>query len=164
MKPIFALAIIIQVLCLIACESKPSPSNKTVSPKINSLTEELLQIEKARLDAINQLDTTQYKKWLNPEFEMIDSFGKLNDITALIRQFKVKINAGVREKHYTRSTQVKLFNEQTVAILNGIYTIEKSENKGVIVLTMRYCDIYAKQQNKWSLLFSQLSRIRNVNM
>lgn len=164
MKPFFFIAILLHVLCFFSCEKKQSNSNNTNTTKANSLTEELLQIEKARLDAINQLDTTQYKKWLNPEFELIDSFGKLNDISELIRQFKVKINAGVREKHYTRSTKVKLFNEQTVAILNGMYTIEKSENKGVIVLTMRYCDVYAKQQNKWSLLSSQLSRIRNVKI
>ena len=164
MKPFFLLAVLLQILCLFSCEKNQSASNNINVKKANSLTEELLQIEKDRLDAINQLDTTQYKKWLNPEFEMIDSFGKLNDITELIRQFKVKINAGVREKHYTRSIKVKLFNEQTVAIINGIYIIEKLENKGVIVLTMRYCDVYAKQQNKWSLLSSQLSRIRNLKI
>lgn len=164
MKPFFFIAVLSHILCLFACEKKQLNSNNITVTKANSLTEELLQIEKDRLDAINQLDTTQYKKWLNPEFEMINSFGKLNDITELIRQFKIKINAGVREKHYTRSTKVKLFNEQNVAILNGIYTIEKSENKGVIVLTMRYCDVYAKQQNKWSLLSSQLTRIRNVKI
>ncbi len=164
MKPFFFIAIFLYISCFFSCEKKQSNSNNLNVKKANSLTEELLQIEKNRLDAINQLDTTQYKKWLNPEFELIDSFGKLNDITELVRQFKVKINAGVREKHYTRSTKVKLFNEQTVAILNGIYIIEKLENKGVIVLTMRYCDVYAKQQNKWSLLSSQLSRIRNLKI
>ena len=161
MKPFFFIAILSHILCLVSCEKKQLNSNNTNVIKANSLAEELLQIEKDRLDAINQLDTTQYKKWLNPEFEMIDSNGKLINVSALIQQLKVRISAGTLEKHFTKSTKVKLFNEQRVAVVQGIYTIEKPQNKGIVVLTMRYSDVYAKEQNQWTLISSQFSRIRN---
>jgi hypothetical protein len=161
MKPFFFIAIFLYISCFFSCEKKQPNSNNLNVKKANSLTEELLQIEKDRLDAINQLDTTQYKKWLNPEFELIDSNGKLINVSNLIQQLKAKINAGTREKHFTKSAKVKFFDEQRVALVQGIYTIEKPQNKGIVVLTMRYSDVYTKEQNQWTLISSQFSRIRN---
>ena len=93
--------------------------------------------------------------------EVRELFGKLINVSALIQQLKVRISAGTLEKHFTKSTKVKLFNEQRVAVVQGIYTIEKPQNKGIVVLTMRYSDVYAKEQNQWTLISSQFSRIRN---
>lgn len=150
---------ILQILCFFSCETKEI-SKTTPQQKNNPILEEILALEKVRLEATTQFDTTSLKPLLAPEFEMTSAQGEVLDTRQLLQSLNKKRQTQIQEKHYTKYTKVKLLNNADIALAKGMYIIERRENRGLIVLTLRYTDVYLRNaDNRWLLESSHLSRI-----
>lgn len=151
---------ILQIFCFFSCGAKES-AKKTTQQQINDpVVAEILALEKMRLDATVQFDSVTLKQLLAPEFEMTTAQGELLDIQKTLQMLQKKSQTLIPERHFTKSTKVKLLSENNLAIAKGIYVIERKESRGLLVLTLRYSDLYVKNSNdSWSLICSHHSRI-----
>lgn len=161
MKVFFTGAIVLQICCFFACNSKHS-SVSASKLKNNPLEKTLLQLETAQLNALNAGDTTELKKILHPEFELIDQKGSVVSSPDFLKATALKSNSGKQEHTYSKSTQFKFFNQQRLAIATGIYFTEIAERRGIVVLTSRFSNVYIQDSTtNWQLLYSQRTRIIN---
>lgn len=151
---------ILQIFCFFSCGAKESAKKIAQQQKNDPVAAEILALEKMRLDATVQFDSVTLKQLLAPEFEMTTAQGELLDIQKTLQMLQKKSQALIPERHFTKSTKVKLLSENNLAIAKGIYVIERKESRGLLVLTLRYSDLYVKNSNdSWSLICSHHSRI-----
>lgn len=151
---------ILQILCFFSCETKESIKRTAPQQKNDPVLEEILALEKVRLEATTQFDTAGLKPLFAPEFEMTSAQGEVLDTRQLLQSLNKKRQTQIQEKHYTKYTKVKLLNNDDIALAKGMYIIERRENRGLIVLTLRYTDVYVKNADRrWLLESSHLSRI-----
>lgn len=151
---------ILQLFCFFSCGTKETTKDIAQQQKSDPVSGEILALEKARLDAIAQLDTVKLKQLLAPEFEMTTAQGEVLNTQKMLHMLQKRSQTLMQELHFTKSTQVKLLNSNSFAIVKGVYVSERKENRGLIVLTFRYTDLYLKTpENTWLLLSSHMSRI-----
>lgn len=151
---------ILQILCFFSCGEKGGVKQPTPQQKNDPVSGEILALEKARLNAIAQFDSIKLKQLLAPDFEMTTAQGELLDVHKMLQMLQKRSQTLIPEQHYTKLTQVKLLNENNLAVARGIYVIERKETRGLLVLTLRYTDLYVKNStNSWSLFCSHYSRI-----
>lgn len=157
---IIFLIFILQILCFFSCGAKESAKKTTWQQKNDPVSGEILALEKMRLDATSQFDTVKLKQLLAPEFEMTTAQGEVLNTQKMLHMLQKKRQTLIPEQHFTRSTQVQLLNDNSLAIVKGVYVSERKESRGLIVLTFRYTDLYIKKTgNTWLLVSSHLSRI-----
>ena len=151
---------ILQIFCFFSCGAKESAKKTPQQQKNDPVVAEILALEKMRLDATVQFDSVTLKQLLAPEFEMTTAQGELLNTQQLLQILQKKRQALIPEQYFTRSTQVKLLNDNGLAIAKGIYISERKESRGLIVLSFRYTDLYIKKhENTWLLVSSHMSRI-----
>ena len=156
---IFSISVL-QIFCFFSCGAKESAKKTPLQQKNDPVVAEILALEKMRLDATVQYDSVKLKQLLSPEFEMTTAQGELLDIQKTLQMLQKKSQTLIPEQHFTKSTKVKLLTENNLAIAKGIYVIERKESRGLLVLTLRYSDLYVKNSNNsWSLFCSHYSRI-----
>lgn len=152
----------LQIFCLLSCHSKPGEKKAALDNENNSIEAEVLALGKMHVDAMNQLDTNTFKQISSPNYELINDRGEVLNLKNLFQQFKTQKQAQIQEKIYTKSSIVKLFADNTVAILQGKLTVERKQTRGVIVFNMQFSDVYIQEANKrWALVHSQITRLRN---
>jgi hypothetical protein len=162
MKKVITLLMIFAVACLFACKPKNAVADPAPKLQKNTLQEQVLKVQAARLNAINQGDTLSIKAGLHPQFQFINAYGELLHTGAYLRQISAPKNANLLEKHYTKSNQSSFYNDDNAAIVSGIYITEKKSSQGVIVLTARFTDLYVKANQNWLLLASQHTRLSTM--
>lgn len=150
----------LQILCFFSCGAK-EPAKKTPQQQKNDpLVAEILALEKMRLEAIAQFDTIKLKQLLAPEFEMTTAQGEVLNTQQLLQILNKKSQTQIQEKHYTKYTKVKPLSSNNIVLTKGMYVIERRETRGVIVLTLRYTDLYVKSPDNGFLLeSSHISRL-----
>lgn len=164
MKKIRAIALVVlSISCLISCKPRNQGKKTFIPQKNSSISNQILALEKARLDATNQLDTTQLKTFLAPQYEWTTAYGKLLNTQQMLGLLKKRVASSVQEIHSIKSPTVELYNDNNIALVKGIYVVEKRERNGLIVLTSRFSDIYILDSlsGTWKLLHSQHSRIKS---
>lgn len=161
MKVLMAFSIfILQIFCFFSCGAKESAKKTSRQQKNDPISGEILALEKMRLDATTQFDTVKLKQLLAPEFEMTTAQGELLNTKKLLQMLQKRSQTLIPEQHFTRFTQVKLLNDNSFAIVKGVYVTERKESRGLMVLTFRYTDLYVKKtENTWLLVSSHMSRI-----
>ena len=151
---------ILQIFCFFSCETKESIKKTNTQQKTDPVSAEILALEKTFVEATVQFDTTSLKQLLTPEFEMTSAQGEVLNTRQFFQSLNKKRQTQIQEKHYTKYTKVKLLSSDDIALVKGMYTIERSETRGLIVFTLRYTNIYVKNaENHWLLESSHLSRI-----
>lgn len=157
---IVSFTFILQALCFFSCESKDSIQKTAQQKGENPIVTEILALEKMRLNAIAQFDSTKLKQLLAPEFEMTTAQGELLNTQKMLQILQKRSQTSVQEQHYTKFSKAQLLSENSFAIIKGLYIIERKESHGMVVLTLRYSDLYVKNPNKnWLLVCSHLSRV-----
>lgn len=152
---------ILSSLYLLTCDRASKSKSSPAPQKDNSITAQLLQIEQAKLKAINQIDTLQFKSLLDPGYEWIDAYGKVLDQKQILQILKTRLSSSVQELHTIKKTKIQLYNQNSVAIIRGEYVIEKREKNGTLVLNNRFSDTYIMDSNNtWKLIHSQHTRIK----
>lgn len=152
----------LQILCLFSCSSKTGEKKAALVNENNSIEAEVLALEKMRIDALNLLDTNAFKAIASPDYALINERGEVLNLKRLFQKFTAQKQAQIQEKVYTKSSMVKLFLDNTVAISQGKLTIERRETRGVTVFNMQFSDVYIHQPNKsWALVHSQITRLKN---
>ena len=142
---LFFFAFILQTLCFFSCGSKESIKNQSQKQAEDPVVAEILALEKTRLEATSQFDSVKLKELLVPEFELTTAQGELLNIQKMLQELKKRSQTLIQEQHFTKSTKVTLFNENSFAIVKGVYISERKESRGLIVLTFRYTDFYIKK-------------------
>lgn len=152
----------LQILCLFSCHSKTGEKKAALVNENNSIEAEVLALGKMRIEAINQLDTNAFKQISSPDYELINEKGEVLNLKSLFQKFMAQKQAQIQEKVYTKSSIVKLFSGNTVAISQGKLTIERRETRGLIVYNMQFSDVYIQEANeRWRLVHSQVTRLKN---
>lgn len=152
--------LILQTPCFFSCQSKGPVKKLTQKQADDPVVAEILALEKMRLDATTQFDSVKLKQLLDPEFELTTAQGELLNTQKMLQALKKRSQTQIQEQHSTQSMKVQLLNNNSLAIVKGIYLVERKENRGSVVLTLRYSDLYVKNSNNiWLLLCSHLSRI-----
>jgi Domain of unknown function (DUF4440) len=161
MKILFLFSIfILQIFCFFSCGAKESAIKTPQQQKNDPVVAEILALEKMRLDATAQFDTVKLKQLLAPEFEMTTAQGEVLNTQKMLQMLQKRSQTLIPEQHFTKSTQVQLLNDNSFAIVKGIYVSERKESRGLIVLTFRYTDLYIKKpENTWLLVSTHMSRI-----
>ena len=156
---IFSISVF-QIFCFFSCGAKESAKKTPLQQKNDPVVAEILALEKMRLDATVQFDSVKLKKLLSPEFEMTTAQGEVLNTRQLLQSLNKKRQAQIQEKHYTKYTKVKLLNNEDIALAKGMYIIEKRETRGLIVLSLRFTDVYVKNaEDQWIWESSHLSRL-----
>lgn len=151
---------ILQIFCFFSCGAKESAKKATQQQKNDPVAAEILALEKMRLDATVQFDSVKLKQLLAPEFEMTTAQGEVLNTQKMLQILQKRSQTLIPEQHFTRSTQVQLLNDNSFAIVKGVYVSERKENRGLLVLTFRYTDLYIRKPgNAWLLVSSHMSRI-----
>ncbi len=151
---------VLQALCFISCQSKGPVKKSTQKQADDPVVAEILALEKMRLDATTQFDSVKLKQLLAPEFELTTAQGELLNTQKMLQVLKKRSQSQIQELHFTKSTKIQLLNNNSFAIVKGVYLVERKESRGLVVLTLRYSDLYVKNSNNiWLLMCSHLSRI-----
>ena len=161
MKKIVIFLMVLPALYLFACKPQRQSNSTAQNSRDKNTSTQLLELEKARLAALSQLDSNQLKEMVSADFELTTSFGELINLQRLLQNYRLRYLAGTQEKHYTKATIVNIYNDGKTAILRGVYIVERVEKGGIIVLTTRYTDVYIKDAQKFLLASSHHSRIKN---
>lgn len=152
----------LQILCLFSCHSKTGEKKAAFVNENNSIEAEVLALGKMRIEAVNQLDTNAFKQISSPDYELINEKGEILNLKKLFQKFMAQKQTQIQEKVYTKSSAVKLFSDNTVAILQGKLTIERRETRGLIVFNMQFSDVYIQEANeRWILVHSQVTRLKD---
>jgi hypothetical protein len=163
MKKIITIMVLL-ALYFFSCKPDGQSNAPVQSRKNKNLAAELLQLEKNRNNAINTLDSNRLKEMVTSDFVLTTVYGELKNVRDIFTNLQASYLVGSTEKHYTKSTQVNIYNSGKLAILRGIYTIEKHEKNGVVVFNARYTDTYAKINGFWLLVASHQSRLKRRNV
>lgn len=153
--------LILPVICFFSCNSK-DPVNKATGQQINETPiQEILTLEKLRWEAVAQFDSLKFKQLLAPDFELTTAQGEVLKAKQILQILQKKSQFSISEHHFTRSTKIQFLNDHNLAIAKGVYVCEKKENRGLIVLTFRYTDVYIRNSSNktWMLASSHQSRI-----
>ena len=140
---------VLPLFYLFACKPHRQSNSTAQNTRDKNTSAELIELEKARLAALSQLDSNQLKKMVSPDFEFTTSFGELVSLHDLLQNYRARYLAGAREKHYTKSIKVNIYNGGKTAILRGIYVLERVEKGGIVVITTRYTDVYIKNDKNF---------------
>lgn len=152
--------LILQTPCFFSCQSKEPVKKPTQKQGKDPVVAEILALEKMRLDATTQFDSVKLKQLLAPEFELTTAQGELLNTQKMLQVLKKRSQAQIQEQHSTQSQKVQLLNDNSLAIVKGVYLVERKDSRGLVVLTLRYSDLYVKNSNNiWLLMCSHLSRI-----
>jgi hypothetical protein len=162
MKKISTIMVLL-ALYFFSCKPEGQSKAPAQSRKSKNIAAELLQLEKNRNNAINTLDSNRLKEMVTPDFVLTTVYGELKNVGEIFKSLQTNYLKGSAEKHYTKSTQVNIYNNGKIAVLRGIYAIEKHEKNGVIVFNSRYTDTYAKINGFWLLVASHQSRLKRKN-
>lgn len=152
----------LQILCLFSCDSKTGEKKAALVNENKSIEAEVLALGKMRIDALNQLDTNAFKAIVSPDYELINERGEVLNLKRLFQKFTVQQQAQIQEKVYSKSSTVRLFLDNTIAISQGKLNIERRETRGIVVFNMQFSDVYIHEANKrWVLVHSQITRLKN---
>ena len=147
-----------------SCKSENQSDLMVQNRKNKNTARELLQLEQIKINAINSLDTNRLKEIIAPDFQLTTVYGEIKNVKDLFKDLVAHYQKGATEHHYVKSPRVVFFNKEKTAIIRGLYSIEKHEKNGVVVLNARYTDIYIKINGLWMLVSSHVSRLKRPDV
>jgi ketosteroid isomerase-like protein len=148
------------IILLLAVGMTPSvEALKNVPPKTlqpSKIEQELLQAERAVIDASVGRDSKALQRLLSEDYMLITEDGEiLNQAQAIAGLNDPDL---VFENFQTEDVKVRVYGN--TAIVTGRYT-QKGQQKGVAFSTpYRYTDVYVKKGRAWQLVSAHGSRIK----
>jgi Domain of unknown function (DUF4440) len=140
-----------------ACNSKDPAKTQARNRKISS---ELGQLDSIEMNALFYRDTTVLKELLVEDFTLIDERGKIISKPELLVQFSKGMVIDTNTTIFVENTETKVYQNGKSAIQTGIKVQETKDQHGLIIFRSRFTNAYIKDQNKWYVTASQLTRIR----
>jgi hypothetical protein len=117
---------------------------------------EVLSLEQLRTRAIAQKDVTVLKSLIGPTYCHIDSSGRLRTKTDFILSIeRGEFNSA---KYTIDSAEVEI--NGTVALVRGIFTVEKGDGNTVERYSGRYVRVWTNTAGRWMNTMQQATRIR----
>lgn len=124
----------------------------------NKVAEQLLKLEREWLDGYEKHDIAALERIEADDFTLTDSDGKVVTKEQDINDIRKAAPPSPDDSFSTKDTKVRVYDK--AAVLTGFFIL-KYRNKGVMVTELyRYTDTYIYRNNRWQVVSSQLSRVK----
>jgi ketosteroid isomerase-like protein len=136
----------------------PGQEKEPQSRSKNKVAEQLLKLEREWLDAYEKHDIAAMERIESDDFILTDSDGKVVTKAQDIDDIRKAAPPAPDDSFGTRDVKVRVYGE--AAVLTGFFIL-KYRNKGILVTeTYRYTDTYISRNNRWQVVSSHLSRVK----